>query len=419
MIGPETARIAAEAVVRRKAWRRRAQDWIGEHASVVARSLLPAALGKPSKERTLAVNALRIAVRANSGVVKESARALGVDAEHALLEIIDGDPRAMLDVKGKIPPFLHPENLPALTTRSGKRLPLECTVALLEILRSTTPDSPYPALEEIREALSAAALAEFAWAIVLAWILAGSKASFDWIPMTLAQIGDDTCTRRFAPYVREWSRKDAKKAALAADTLAAIGTSTALLHLSYVADKSRFDAVRAHAKAELARVAAEQDLTIDELADRTVPDLELDANGKATLDFGPRKFTVTLDEGLRPVIASADGATLGAFPRGTKADDAALVKVASARYKALKADSDTVAQSLLRRFELAMIHGRTWRADAFRAYVVDHPLVAGHVAKRLVSRVARNGARVSRRRRPVFCRFERCAECIAFSKRPS
>ena len=394
VIGPETARIAAEAVVRRKAWRRRAQAWIGEHASVVAQSLLPAALGKESKERTLAVNALRIAARASHDVVMDAARALGADAERGAREIIDGDPREMLEVKGKIPPFLHPENLPPLVTRSGKRLPLESSIALLEILRSTTPDSPYPALDEIREALSPSSLGDFAWAIVLAWVLAGSKASFDWVPMTLAHIGDDACTRRFAPYVREWSRKDAKKAMLAADALAAIGTSAALLHLSYVADKSRFDAVRAHAKAELARVAAEQGLTIDELTDRTVPDLDLDSNGKATLDFGPRKLIVTLDEGLRPIISSEDGATLPAFPRGTKADDAALVKAASARFKGLKADADSVAQSLLRRFELAMIDGRTWRADAFRTYVVEHPLV-GHIAKRLVWRVGASTFRVA------------------------
>ncbi len=215
--------------------------------------------------------------------------------------------------------------------------------------------------------------------------------------MTLAQIGDDTCTRRFAPYVREWSRKDAKEAQRSQRTRSRrLERARRFFTFQYVADKSRFDAVRAHAKAEArARRSGTRSHDRRNSPIAPFPISELDANGKAvTLDFGPRKFTVTLDEGLRPVIASADGATLGAFPRGTKADDAALVKVASARYKALKADSDTVAQSLLRRFELAMIHGRTWRADAFRAYVVDHPLV-GHVAKRLVWRVADKTFRVA------------------------
>ena len=126
-----------------------------------------------------------------------------------------------------------------------------------------------------------------------------------------------------------------------------------------------------------------------------MPDLDLDADGKATLDFGPRKFTVTFDEGLRAHVSTEDGAALPAFPRGTKTDDAALVKAASARFKAIKADAESVAQSLLRRFETAMIRGRTWRADAFRAYVLAHPLT-GHVARRLVWRAEPSGAKRSR-----------------------
>ncbi len=391
VVGAEGARLAAEAAVRRKAWRKRAQEWLAKHASVVAQSLLPAALGKEGKERNIAANAIRIAARANHDAVVAAAKALGADAERATHDLIDGDPLAMLDVKGKLPPFLRIEDLPPLATRSKKRVPLEASEALLEILRSTTPDAPYAGLDAIREGLDPHALGEFLWAVVQAWILAGAKTTFEWIPMSLALLGDDACARRLAPYVREWARKDAKKANLAVDVLAAIGTSTALLHLSHVADKSRFEAAKTYAKEALERTAAEQGLTIDELADRTVPDLELDATGKATLDFGARKFTVTFDEGLHPLIASEDGARLPAFPRGTKTDDAALVKLASARFKGIKADAESVAQSLLRRFEAAMIRGRTWRADAFRTYVLGHPLV-GHVARRLVWRAEPSGA---------------------------
>jgi hypothetical protein len=203
------------------------------------------------------------------------------------------------------------------------------------------------------------------------------------VPFAPALIGDDSCARRLAPYVRDWARKDAKKAKLMADILAAIGTPTALLHLAYVADKSRFPEVKEHAQQTLDQVAATQGLTTDELADRTVPDLELDDDGTATLDFGPRKFTVTFDEGLRPLVQAEDGSRLASFPRATKADDATLAKAASARFKGLKADAETVAQALLRRFESAMVKNRSWSAAAFREYIVGHPLVT-HLARRLV-----------------------------------
>ncbi len=382
-VGPETARVAATALVRRKAWRKLAQEWIAAHAAVVAQSLVPLALGKDSRERKEAENAIRWTARAHKQQVIDAATALGPDAERAVIEMVERDPLTDLEVRGKLPPFIRVADLPSLRTRGGKRLPEDAALALLEILRSTSPDLPYAGLEPICEELDEGSLGDFAWALVQAWILAGAKGTFEWVPLTLALIGNDSCARRLAPYVRDWARKDAKKAKMCVDVLSAMGSATALLHLAYVADKSRFDEAKTYAKETLERVAAHQGLTTDELADRTVPDLELDKDGTATLDFGPRKFTVTFDEGLTPVLTGEDGTRLPAFPRGTKTDDAAMVKAASARFKALKADAEAVAQTLLRRFERAMIRGRTWRADAFRTYVIEHPLVT-HIARRLV-----------------------------------
>jgi hypothetical protein len=382
-IGRESAAIAAHALARRKAWKKRAHEWLVEHAAIAAQALLPIALGADSRERKEAEGAIRTIARSKSGVVDEAARALGGDAARVAMELVDRDPLTDLDVKGKLPAFVQIASLPVVKTKSGKRLPDEAVEALLEILRSTSPDAPYAGLEEIKDAVDEASFSEFAWALVQSWILAGAKGTYDWIAYALAQIGDDACARRLAPYVRDWARKDAKKAKLAVDVLAAIGSPAALLHLSYVADKSRFEEAKKHARETLEQVASAQGLTTDELGDRTVPDLELDANGTATLDFGPRKFTVTFDEGLRPVLRTEDGAPLGAFPRATKTDNAALAKAASARFKGIKADAETVAQTLLRRFEHAMVRGRTWSAPAFREYVVGHPLVT-HIARRLV-----------------------------------
>ena len=51
-------------------------------------------------------------------------------------------------------------------------------------------------------------------------------------------------------------------------------------------------------------VAEQRDLTPEELADRLVPDLGLDADGSLTLDFGPRAFRVGFDGSLRSIGAS-------------------------------------------------------------------------------------------------------------------
>src|SRR5262249_51987656 len=163
----------------------------------------------------------------------------------------------------------------------------------------------------------------------------------------------------------------------------AMGSDAALLHRSYVADKSRFAPAREHAREALEGCARARGLTVDELADRTVPDLDLSPDGTTSLDFGPRALRVTFDETLKPLVLGDDGARLPQMPRGIKTDDAAKVKLAQARFKALKADAAEIAASLLRRLESAMVRGRSWAAPDFRAHVLAHPLVA-HLARRLV-----------------------------------
>jgi hypothetical protein len=151
-----------------------------------------------------------------------------------------------------------------------------------------------------------------------------------------------------------------------------------LVHLGHVAATSRFDDVRQGAQELLGDVAAARGLTPAELADRTVPDLDLGEDGKLTLSFGPRSFVVALDEALRPCVVGEK-----TFPRAAKGDDATLVKAAKARFDALRADAKAVADRQIRRFEQAMVTRRSWSAADFMERIVRHRLLT-HLARRIV-----------------------------------
>lgn len=56
-----------------------------------------------------------------------------------------------------------------------------------------------------------------------------------------------------------------------------------------------------------------------ELEDRLAPDLGLDDNGSLLLDFGPRQFTVSFDETLKPFVRDVSGSRLKTCPNRTKA----------------------------------------------------------------------------------------------------
>ena len=82
-------------------------------------------------------------------------------------------------------------------------------------------------------------------------------------------------------------------------------------------------------------------------------------------------------------MRAADGAVLKDLPAPTQSDDAALAEAAVAQWKALKKDARALATLQLRRLEEALALRRRWRADAFRACFVEHPLMR-HLARRLL-----------------------------------
>jgi hypothetical protein len=124
-------------------------------------------------------------------------------------------------------------------------------------------------------------------------------------------------------------------------------------------------------------------VTRDQLADRLVPGLGLDAAGGMVLDYGPRQFRVELGERLDPVVYDAAGGRLTRLPKPSAKDDAEPAAEAYARFAALRKDVATVAAEQVRRLERAMAAGRRWSLDEHRRLFVEHPLV-WHLTRRLV-----------------------------------
>jgi hypothetical protein len=170
---------------------------------------------------------------------------------------------------------------------------------------------------------------------------------------------------------------------LGLDVLGLIGTDVALMHLHGIAQKLKFKGLQEKARQKIAQIAESRGLTVDELADRLVPDLDLDADGSRSLDFGPRQFRVGFDEALRPVVFDAQTSRAGELPKPAKADDAKLAAAATETWKTLKKDAKAIASGQILRLELAMCSRRRWAADGFRTFLVEHPLVV-HLTRRLV-----------------------------------
>ena len=143
----------------------------------------------------------------------------------------------------------------------------------------------------------------------------------------------------------------------------------------------------------LRAIARREQLTTEDLADVSVPDLGLDDDGRALLDFGPRRFVLTLGDDLMPRIVDGEGHPVKAV-RALKSDDPAKAQISVERLRSLKKNLTEVARRSAFRLEQAMVTGRRWRADFFRLAIAGHPLL-GRIARRLVW--AREGVRSTER----------------------
>ncbi|OLT33926.1 hypothetical protein BJF79_34130 [Actinomadura sp. CNU-125] len=167
------------------------------------------------------------------------------------------------------------------------------------------------------------------------------------------------------------------------EVLAEIATPQALTALDRIQRTTKFDGVKKEAAEMLGRVAAARGLSAEQLADRIVPTLGLDGDGSATLDYGPRRFTVRFDARLRPVVADEGGGVRTTLPKPGAKDDPALAAAARERFAGLKKDVRAVAAEQADRLEQAMRTRRRWTVEDFHRFVLDHPIV-GRLAHGLV-----------------------------------
>ncbi|MGP3689692.1 WGR and DUF4132 domain-containing protein [Streptomyces sp. IBSNAI002] len=388
------ARLMAGWLVRLKAAGETARSWFVRHGAGAARLLVPDALGAPGAERTAAEQALSVIVAAHGAdAVRRVAAEYGPEAAEALEPLLTADPlAAALPARmPKVAGWAAPQALPQILLRSGGALPAVATSYVLTMLAVSTPSAEFPGLAQVRDLCTPQSLAAFGWALFTEWQLAGMPPKEAWALHALGRFGDDGTVRALTPVIRAWPGEGAHHRAVdGLEVLAAIGTDVALLHLHGIAQRVKFKALKLRAREKIAEVAAGLGLTGEQLSDRLVPDLGLDADGSTVIDYGTRRFTVGFDEQLRPYVLGEDGRRLKDLPKPGTRDDAELAVAERKRFTALKKDVRTIASDQVRRLEAAMVDGRSWTAAEFRRLFVEHPLV-WHLVRRLVWRAEQEG----------------------------
>ncbi|MBK7402753.1 MAG: DUF4132 domain-containing protein [Myxococcales bacterium] len=280
----------------------------------------------------------------------------------------------------KAPDFWQPAALPRIVLRDGTLLPIAVLGTLAAALKA---DDPAP-IAELQRVAEPASLAAFGWDLFQAWLLGGANSKEKWAFTALGRLGNDDTARRLTPLVRAWpGESQHARAVLGLDVLGAIGSDVALMMLNGIAQKVKFKGLQERARERMDEIASKRGMSAEQLADRLVPDLDLEDDGSKTLDFGPRSFRVGFDETLSPFVVDATGARLKDLPKPNSKDDPTLGAEATEVWKAMKKDVRALASIQIVRLELGMGNARRWTGEEFRNFFVDHPLLT-HLVRRLV-----------------------------------
>jgi hypothetical protein len=392
------ARLMAGWLARLKSARRIATDWFAWHGAGTARLLVPDAVGPAGRARTNAATALRhLAAAGGADAVVAAAREYGEEAANVVESLLAADHLDDLPPRlPKVGDWLDPPALPQVLLRDREHaLPRPAAGHVLTMLALPRPGGePYAGLEVVREVCDPASLAEFGWEVFERWRAAGLPARDGWALTQLGWTGDDGTVRRLSPLIRAWPGEGGHQRAVAGlDVLAEIGTEIALLHLNDIAQRVKFKALKTRARQKIDEVAEGLGLTPEQLADRLVPDFGLDERGNLFLDYGPREFVVGFDEQLKPYVLDQDGKRRTSLPAPGARDDADLAAAARQRFTDLKKDVRTVAASLVRRLEAAMVTRRRWTMREFEQVLLRHPL-SWQLARRLVWVAVADGMRL-------------------------
>ncbi|EHK3036137.1 WGR and DUF4132 domain-containing protein [Escherichia fergusonii] len=384
----ELAPLIARAFNKLKTLRQDARSWLLKYPEHAITGLLPAALGKAGEAQDNARAALRMLIEnGHQPLLQEIARRYNqpvvTDAVNALLALdpLDNHPTKI----PTLPAFYQPSlwTRPVLKA-NAQSLPDSALLYLGEMLRFPQEEALYPGLLQVKDACTPDSLAGFAWDLFTAWQTAGAPSKESWAFSALGVLGNDDTARKLTPLIRVWpGESQHKRATVGLDILAAIGSDIALMQLNGIAQKLKFKALQERAKEKIADIAESRELTVAELEDRLAPDLGLDDNGSLLLDFGPRQFTVSFDETLKPFVRDVSGSRLKDLPKPNKSDDESQANDAVNRYKLLKKDARTVAAQQVARLESAMCLRRRWSPENFQLFLVEHPLVR-HLTRRLI-----------------------------------
>lgn len=214
-------------------------------------------------------------------------------------------------------------------------------------------------------------------AALQAWLESGAPEYDAWILPAAGYLGRDSTVRCMRDAVRKWTREKQRTFAVRGlDALSRIGSKLALDEIATLAVGLRDHKVADDAQGLIEKKGEAQGVSRDEMADRHVNTCGLDGKGERLLSYGPRSFRVVFGNTLGLTLFGEDGKPRRSLPPPAATDDPVLAPAAREAWTEMKTGVTRIVKAQQKRFEQAMITGRTWTWRDFQETILSHPILS-------------------------------------------
>lgn len=214
--------------------------------------------------------------------------------------------------------------------------------------------------------------------------LAGNARTSQGLLAVVAAAGSPAVTERARSYIKTYRTKRPSQCKALIEMMTWMADPGAIQTVMAMANRFHPKSLQKEAASRVELLAQHHNWSIDDLADRSVPDGGFDRDGRLTFDFGSRTFSAHLGDDLGVALFDdATGKSIRSLPRGRADEDRDNIKALKTVLKNAKSDAAAALDFQPHRLRRAMATQRTWSAADFQQFVIEQPLMI-RLASRLL-----------------------------------
>lgn len=222
--------------------------------------------------------------------------------------------------------------------------------------------------------------ADFALALLNAWLAEGQDAKHRWVLALAGTLGDSRIISTLLPWIPKWCEAARHKLAeYAAQGISLLGSNEALMVLDTLASRyrSKFRNVGAAAAAAFQSAAQARGISPDELGDLVVPSFDFNEDGQRRFEWDGGAALAELTMDLKLEWSDPDS------EKSWKTLPASASDAVKAEVKELGKLLRETGKAQALRLEQALVKQRRWPVAAWQELYEKHPLLRAY-ATRLV-----------------------------------